>query len=732
MNFLKPSNKISPETVLVENGNRDGNTGPKTANNNVVVINGTSTENKNPTETSISIHSKFRSDRVWAENRHHVHSIFLVSALTSITIFCVLVYDFALDAINVVEVTSNRRCMRAVFENVSAYFNLLALFNIVLFQNETRCDLNIEVMEQDMEEENTDTISQLTRRVVFNCLAVLVGIAMGIVVCYRVKTMADCIGRYAHSLEKKTEELDQEKEKTDRLLYQMLPPSIAEQLKCRSKLLAESFDSTSVYFSDIVDFTFISANATPMQVVELLNTLYSTFDSRIDVYDVYKVETIGDAYMVASGVPHRNGTKVCVYGGGGGGPCVAGVVGSKMPRYCLFGDTINTTSRMETSSKPMSIHISKAMRDLLDVTGLFNIQARETKIDVKGKGLMETFWLLGRKDMQEKNDSMYRHPLHLLLSSSLSSSHQGHPPLFTFLLLILFLPSSSSLTSSAHIVSNASPSSSFSSSLHPSPPIINTPLPSSSSSSVVSSLPPPSYPFSSSLPLPAPIIGTILLSSSSSSFSSSSLLPSAPIINATFPSSSNSPSHTTTTTTTTTAKSSSSSSSSAVNPHHPTTAFPTPPPPNPATLISPSSPLYLTLAHTSTLTAPTSTSTTPTLPLLSSSVSSTSALTSTTSSVCSETTNPIISDVHSQNVREEQFLADAKDRSDEGVTNNVGVPSHVLEGQSTRDVMHTFETIPCHSQSTKDERHTSDTVPEGDSTQVSPYPSADMGSSSDR
>ncbi|XP_076472219.1 retinal guanylyl cyclase 1-like [Babylonia areolata] len=254
-------------------------------------------------------------------------------------------------------------------------------------------------------------MTQLTRRVAFNCCVVLIGIAMGALVCHRVKNMAEWIGRYARSLEKKTEELDEEREKTERLLYQMLPPVIADQLKCRSSMLAESFDSTSIYFSDIVDFTFISAHTTPMQVVDLLNTLYSIFDSHIDVYDVYKVETIGDAYMVASGVPHRNGTKHAqeiatmaldllaavkqvhtpalskghleVRIGLNSGPCVAGVVGSKMPRYCLFGDTVNTASRMETSSEPMRIHISKAMKELLDQSQLFNIQPRGKHIDVK-------------------------------------------------------------------------------------------------------------------------------------------------------------------------------------------------------------------------------------------------------------------------------------------------------------------------------------------------------------
>ncbi|KAK7480851.1 hypothetical protein BaRGS_00027937 [Batillaria attramentaria] len=163
-----------------------------------------------------------------------------------------------------------------------------------------------------------------------------------------------------------------------------------------------------------------------MQVVELLNNLYSTFDSRIDTYDVYKVETIGDAYMVASGVPNRNGNRHAEeiatmsidllsavkqvpkpeHVKGHLQECVlAGVVGLKMPRYCLFGDTVNTASRMESTSLPMKIHISKATKELLDITDNYKTESRGA-VEIKGKGRMETFWLEGRKDMSEANDSM--------------------------------------------------------------------------------------------------------------------------------------------------------------------------------------------------------------------------------------------------------------------------------------------------------------------------------------
>jgi len=229
---------------------------------------------------------------------------------------------------------------------------------------------------------------------------------------------------FSLNLAKKAHELKMEKKKADKLLFQMLPPTVAIALQQKKQVTAETYESVTVYFSDIVEFHELAAESTPMEVVTLLNSLYKLFDARIDRYDVYKVETINDSYMVASGLPVKNGNKhaaeiatmaLDLLAGSSifvvphrpteklqlrigihTGPVVSGVVGSKMPRYCLFGDTVNTASRMETTGEPMKIHISMETKLLLDTLGRFRTEHRGL-VDVKGKGRLDTYWLVGKE-----------------------------------------------------------------------------------------------------------------------------------------------------------------------------------------------------------------------------------------------------------------------------------------------------------------------------------------------
>ncbi|MBN3301442.1 GUC2F cyclase, partial [Amia calva] len=243
-----------------------------------------------------------------------------------------------------------------------------------------------------------------------------------------IDSMLRMLEQYSSNLEdlirERTEELEVEKQKTDRLLTQMLPPSVANALKLGTPVEPEHFQEVTLYFSDIVGFTTISALSEPIEVVDLLNDLYTLFDAIIGSHDVYKVETIGDAYMVASGVPNRNGNrhaaeisnmsldilhcigafkmrhmpdvKVKIRIGLHSGPCVAGVVGLTMPRYCLFGDTVNTASRMESTGLPYRIHLNQSTVDILRALKMGYKLENRGKTELKGKGVEDTFWLVGR------------------------------------------------------------------------------------------------------------------------------------------------------------------------------------------------------------------------------------------------------------------------------------------------------------------------------------------------
>ncbi|RZF48553.1 hypothetical protein LSTR_LSTR011168 [Laodelphax striatellus] len=223
-------------------------------------------------------------------------------------------------------------------------------------------------------------------------------------------------------LEESMRKLDEEMRRTDELLYQMIPKQVADRLRLGENPIdtCQMFDSVSILFSDIVTFTEICSRITPMEVVSMLNAMYSIFDTLTERNHVYKVETIGDAYMVVSGAPDKEANhaeKVCdmaldmveaitdlkdpstgshlqIRVGIHSGAVVAGIVGLKMPRYCLFGDSVNTASRMESTSEAMKIHISQSTRDLLPPN--YHVNERG-EIQVKGKGAMKTYWLEKRE-----------------------------------------------------------------------------------------------------------------------------------------------------------------------------------------------------------------------------------------------------------------------------------------------------------------------------------------------
>ncbi|CAI4231752.1 unnamed protein product [Auanema sp. JU1783] len=250
--------------------------------------------------------------------------------------------------------------------------------------------------------------------------------------------MVSMIEKYTSKLEKditeRNKELAKEKAKSEQLLKMMLPPIVADSLKQGNQVSAESFDCVTVFFSDCVGFVKMSASSKPIEIVQFLNDLYTCFDSIINKYDVYKVETIADAYMVVSGLPipngphhageiaslglallsaiktfkihHRPDEKVNLRIGMHSGPCVAGVVGLKMPRYCLFGDTVNTASRMESNGIPLKINCSASSHEILVRLGGYTTEERGM-VEMKGKSLQMTYFVTG-EDINKRRERISR------------------------------------------------------------------------------------------------------------------------------------------------------------------------------------------------------------------------------------------------------------------------------------------------------------------------------------
>jgi len=208
-----------------------------------------------------------------------------------------------------------------------------------------------------------------------------------------------------------------EQDKAETLLLNILPRSIAEKLKSDTQTIADSFTSASILFADVVDFTPLAQRLPAADVVGILDRLFTYFDSLADRYGLEKIKTIGDCYMVAAGVPTpradhahaiarmaldmreamRDTDAVGDLGlelriGINSGPVVAGVIGRKRFLYDLWGDAVNTASRMESHGAPGRIQITRATYEL--VQDEFVCEPRGT-LEIKGKGAMETWYLVG-------------------------------------------------------------------------------------------------------------------------------------------------------------------------------------------------------------------------------------------------------------------------------------------------------------------------------------------------
>jgi adenylate cyclase len=208
--------------------------------------------------------------------------------------------------------------------------------------------------------------------------------------------------------------LDHLHRENERLLLNVLPASIADKLKQQVGIIAERFDDASVLFADIVGFTPLSARLSPSELVESLNRIFSGFDELADHHKLEKIKTIGDSYMVAGGLIEQNADHLTAmatmalamhenvrksntdFGSLGlriglhAGSVIAGVIGIRKFIYDVWGDTVNTASRLESQGAPARTHVSETVFERLQ--GRFAFESRGT-IDLKGRGPMNTYFL---------------------------------------------------------------------------------------------------------------------------------------------------------------------------------------------------------------------------------------------------------------------------------------------------------------------------------------------------
>jgi len=206
---------------------------------------------------------------------------------------------------------------------------------------------------------------------------------------------------------------------SEKLLENILPMKIIKQLKENPSTIAEKFEHCSILFVDVVDFTPFAEKSAPEDVVNILNDIFTLFDHLTGKYKLEKIKTIGDAYMVVSGVPEpradhaepiaemaldmlnvvedynkKNGNNFRVRLGINSGPAIAGVIGKMKFAYDIWGDTVNTASRMESLGVPGRIQTTEATYEMLK--NKFNFEYRDI-LDVKGKGKLKTYFLESRK-----------------------------------------------------------------------------------------------------------------------------------------------------------------------------------------------------------------------------------------------------------------------------------------------------------------------------------------------
>jgi guanylate cyclase len=234
-------------------------------------------------------------------------------------------------------------------------------------------------------------------------------------VCFGGAVVFTLLAFFAHQRREALRDLQLERDKTESLLLNVLPSSVADRLRARAGTIADSFDSATILFADVADFTPLAGRLRPTELVELLDRLFSRFDALVENHGLEKIKTIGDCYMVAAGVPDprpdharaaallaldlrdamrspqwlgRDGLQLRI--GIGSGAVVAGVIGRKRFLYDLWGDAVNTASRMESHGTPGEIQITRETYELLKDDFICRPRGM---VAIKGKGEMPTWYL---------------------------------------------------------------------------------------------------------------------------------------------------------------------------------------------------------------------------------------------------------------------------------------------------------------------------------------------------
>jgi len=220
-------------------------------------------------------------------------------------------------------------------------------------------------------------------------------------------------------IQQQHQQLELERQKSEDLLLNILPRPIAQRLKEDQSVIADYFHSTTVLFTDIVGFTKLSENLSPSELVQFLNKIFTSFDNLVEKYQLEKIKTVGDAYMVAGGFPEprldhveaiadlalemqdsmvrfhtEKNQSVSMRTGIHTGPAVAGVIGIKKFIYDVWGDTVNTASRMESHGIGGQIQVSHATYKVLKDKYILK---KRGSIEIKGKGKLTTYWLQRKK-----------------------------------------------------------------------------------------------------------------------------------------------------------------------------------------------------------------------------------------------------------------------------------------------------------------------------------------------